>query len=249
MSEAHDSDQTSEHGGVDAAGSEHGAAVITHEQARIIGSMLEKERTTPADYPMTTNAIMRACNQSTSRNPVVSYDERTITDALVEMKATGLVRFVHSQSNRSTKYRQVVDEAWALTAPEVAALCLLLLRGPQTPGEIRTRSERVHPFGSPEAVETALTSLAARAPAMTVELERQPGQKERRWVQLLTGRPSEADLAAMESSPGRSSSRTPAIDEALTRRVGELESQVALLRAALEELVGPIDAAGGGTAL
>lgn len=216
-------------------------ALLGFEEARIIGCLIEKERTTPAEYPLTANALMRACNQTTSRHPVVAFDERTVESALAAMKSRGLVRFVHSQSNRATKYRHVVDEAWHLGEDQLAVMALLLLRGAQTPGELRTRSERLHPFDSPEAVERTLISMASHEPALAMELERGPGQKERRWVQLLTGTPSAEELAAAVAGTARPAPRGAA-DEALVARVAALEAEVAHLRTLLEELVGPIEA-------
>ncbi len=225
--------------------------VLSPEQARIIGCLLEKERTTPADYPMTANAITRASNQTTSRSPVVSYEESMVQRELDALKAAGLVRFVHSQSNRATKFRHVVDEAWGLADDELAVLCLLLLRGAQTAGELRTRSERLHPFSSPAEVEATLSGLAARARPLVLQLERAPGQKDRRWVQLLTGVPSAEELAVL--AEGRPAApRRAAVDEAVVARLDALEAEVAelrrttaTLRSALEELAGPLPVADG----
>ena len=240
MSDVHDEapDGSAERDG----GGPDSDALLSPEQARIIGCLLEKERTTPADYPMTANAITRASNQTTSRSPVVNYDESMVLRELDGLKQAGLVRFVHSQSNRSTKFRQVVDEAWGLGDDELAVLCLLLLRGAQTAGELRTRSERLHSFGSPADVEATLAGLAARGVPMVLQLERAPGQKDRRWVQLLTGAPSAEELASL--AEGRPAvARRGAVDEALVQRVEALEGEVAVLRAALEELVGPLRSA------
>lgn len=234
MSDVHDEPTN---GPADGA-ADDGAAQLTAEQARIIGCLLEKERTTPADYPMTANAVTRASNQTTSRSPVVHYDESTVARELDELKRVGLVRFVHSQSNRSTKYRHVVDEVWGVGDDELAVLCLLLLRGPQTPGELRTRSERLHHFDGPEQVESTLAGLARRDDPMVLQLERAPGQKDHRWVQLLTGPPSGDELAAL--AEGRPAPRRSAVDEALVARIDALESEVATLRRTLEELAGPI---------
>jgi uncharacterized protein len=221
-------------------------ALLSFEEARVLGCLLEKERTTPAEYPMTANALMRACNQSTSRTPVVSFDERTVDAALVAMKPRGLVRFVHSQSNRATKYRQVADEAWGLGAEELAVLCVLLLRGPQTPGELRTRTERLHPFDTPQAIEQVLVVLSQRPDPFVRELERGPGQKEQRWVQLLTGEPSDADLAVGSAAGSRvvRGGPDPALLERLDaqeQRIVQLEAHVEHLRRLLEDLVGPIE--------
>jgi len=220
-------------------------ALLSFEEGRVLASLIEKERTTPADYPMTANALTRACNQSTSRQPVVAFEERVVDAALGAMKSRGLVRFVHSQSNRATKYRHIADEAWGAGPEELAVLAVLLLRGPQTPGELRTRSERLHAFATPLEVERVLTVLAGRDTPFVRELERGAGQKEQRWVQLLTGEPTAEDLAAT-GGPSRSTRGAP--DEALLarldsqeQRIGQLEGQVQHLRGLLEELVGPIE--------
>ena len=251
MSDVHDEGRAGEDGAGDGRASNGGAEpLLSPEQARIIGVLLEKERTTPADYPLTANAITRASNQTTSRSPVVSYDESMVQRELDGLKQAGLVRFVHSQSNRSTKFRHVVDEAWQLGSDELAVICLLLLRGAQTPGELRTRSERLHAFDSPGDVEATLSALAARDEPLVLQLERAPGQKDRRWVQLLTGPPSVEELAALaEGRPA--ATRRGGVDEALVARVDALETEVAelrattaVLRSALEELAGPLPAPG-----
>jgi uncharacterized protein YceH (UPF0502 family) len=244
MSDAHDPSPTA---GADHEPAPTSAAVLTPEQARILGVMVEKERTTPADYPMTANSVMRACNQTTSRSPVVSYGEQLVSAELTALKSAGLVRFVHSQSNRATKYRHVLDETWQLEDDQLAVLSLLMLRGPQTPGELRTRAERQHRFGSPSEVEQVLTGLAGRSPAMVVELERQPGQKERRWAQVLTGMPSDSELAALDAPRGGGGGRRHEADEAVLARVAALEAEVSALRVAIEELVGPIGGGGSGS--
>jgi uncharacterized protein len=133
------------------------------EQVRIIGCLLEKERTVPDSYPMTLNALVTACNQSTNRTPVVSYDPGTVQRSLDELKDAGLVRFVHpSHGERTTKFRQVIDERFALLPTEAAVLSVLFVRGPQTIAEIRTRTERLHAFDSVGEVEEALRGLAER---------------------------------------------------------------------------------------
>ncbi len=155
-------------------------------ERRVLGSLLEKERTVPASYPMTGNGLRTACNQSSGRDPILDLDDRAVTDALDRLKAAGLVRFVHAGSGaRVVKYRQVLDERLDLDGGQRAVITLLLLRGPQTPGELRSRAERLHPFGELGQVELALTSLRDRPDPLVRELDRRPGQKERRWVHLL----------------------------------------------------------------
>jgi uncharacterized protein YceH (UPF0502 family) len=223
-------------------------ALLSETEARVLGCLLEKERTTPADYPLTTNALTRACSQTTSRNPVVAYQETTVDAALADMKDRGLVRFVHSQSNRSTKYRQVVEDAWDLSADQLAVLCVLLLRGAQTTHELKTRTERLFPFDSAEAVERSLVSLASRQEAMTRKLDRAPGQKDQRWVQLLTGAPSAQTIAQAASSSAVASvtqaqqlGQQLAQQQALEERVAAVELELDRMRRLLEELVGPLE--------
>lgn len=155
-------------------------------EQRVIGALLEKERTVAASYPMTLNALRTACNQSSSRWPVVDFDDRTVTDALDRLKSTGLARMVYaSHGSRTVKYRQVLDEHLSLDAAERAVLTVLLLRGPCTPGELRTRSERLHRFAEKEDVEVVLARLRDRPEVLVEELPRQAGQHDNRWIHLL----------------------------------------------------------------
>ena len=162
-------------------------------QLRVLGSLLEKERTVPASYPMTLNAVRTACNQSSGRDPILDLDEPAVQGALDDLRSRGLTRVVHaSHGARVVKYRQVLDEVLLLTDGERAVLTLLVLRGPQTPGELRTRSERLHRFEDLDEVDSALRSLAARPEPLVIELERGAGQKERRWVHRLAAEAAEA---------------------------------------------------------
>lgn len=203
---------------------------LSEVELRILGCLLEKERTTPDDYPLTANSIMRAANQSTSRDPVVSYDVHLVERTVAELKVAGLVRFVHSQSNRSTKFRHVLDESWSLDGAELSLLGLLFLRGPQTVNELKTRSERWYEFGSPERVTQTLDRLAARDPALTIHLERQPGQKETRWAHLLGGPIDPAAWVAPSGAAGRGESRVG------TDRIAALEAELEALRLVVERL-------------
>jgi uncharacterized protein len=168
------------------------AELLSPEEARVLGCLLEKEAATPEYYPLTLNALRHACNQSSSRYPVVSYDDGDISRALASLREKTLIRIVYSQSNRAAKYRHVLDEVLGLDLEERAVLCLLLLRGPQTAGELRTRSERLARFESLEAVDAVLTRLAQRDDPLVARLPRAPGQKEARNRQLL----------APETAPG-----------------------------------------------
>lgn len=162
-------------------------------EGRVIGSLAEKQLTTPQQYPLTLNALVLACNQTSNRHPVVDFDETLVEAALSSLKAAGWVRFVHPSHGRSVmRYRQVLDERLGLDERRLALVAVLLLRGPQTAGELRARTERMAQFESIDSVEADLSRLAAEAEPLVVRLPRQPGQKEERWVQLLT--PAEAGV-------------------------------------------------------
>ena len=157
----------------------------------MLGSLLEKQRTVPDNYPLSLNSLRTACNQATSRDPVVNYDEPTVLDALGRLRDRELVRFAKPTGLRVVKYHQRLEEQLGLDAAAAALLAVLLLRGPQTPGELRPRTERLHAFPDREAVETALQGLAAIEAPLVQELDRQPGQHDRRWMHLLGAEPPE----------------------------------------------------------
>ncbi|QWZ10022.1 DUF480 domain-containing protein [Nocardioides panacis] len=160
--------------------------VLEPEEQRILGSLLEKQSTVPASYPLTANALRAACNQTSNREPVVEYDEQAVAHTARALKERGLLRIVWSDTGRRTlKYHQVLDERLELEPDERAVLTVLLLRGPQTPGELRSRTERLHPFADRGQVEVCLHRMAGRAQPLVRRLERQPGQQDRRWVHLL----------------------------------------------------------------
>jgi uncharacterized protein YceH (UPF0502 family)/2-polyprenyl-3-methyl-5-hydroxy-6-metoxy-1,4-benzoquinol methylase len=154
-------------------------------EQRVLGALLEKQRTVPETYPLSLNALRSACNQATSRDPVVAYDETTILDGLGRLRGRELVRFVKPTGLRVVKYHQRLEEHLALDPGQAALITVLLLRGAQTAGELRTRAERLHPFADREAVESVLQPMAATDPPLVRELDRQPGQHDRRWVHLL----------------------------------------------------------------
>lgn len=207
---------------------------LTEPEIRVLGALIEKERTTPDQYPLTTNALVAACNQRTSRDPVVDYDERTVDDAVRELRQRGLARTVRGTSMRSYKHRHVVDEALGLDPDERAVLAVLALRGPQTPGELRTRTER---YGGVD-VEGALARLAARSEPLAMDLGRGPGQSQDRWAHLLAGH--DAALAAGRAAPAAAGGAARPgggggggrVDE-LAGRVAHLEARLARLEAAL----------------
>ena len=195
------------------------AVELAAEAVRVLGCLAEKERTVPDTYPLTLNSLVTACNQSSSRWPVVSYDAGLVQRTLDQLKVDGLVRFVHpSHGERTTKFRQVLDERLGVERDEMAVLSVLMLRGPQTVGELRTRTERQHAFASVDEVAATLDRLARREEPLVVALPRG------RYAHLLSGE-VEAD-AEMPSSP--SSSRSD-----LEARVAALEERVAKLYAVL----------------
>jgi uncharacterized protein YceH (UPF0502 family) len=166
-------------------------------EQRILGSLLEKQRTVPASYPLTLNSLRTACNQSNSREPVSDYDEPTLHAAVKSLKDRGLVRVVWADRGpRTLKYHQLLDERLSLQPDERAVLTVLLLRGPQAAGELKTRTERLHPFADRGEVEAVLRRLAALPTPLVRELERRPGQHDNRWVHLLGPVPVEAGPAA-----------------------------------------------------
>jgi uncharacterized protein YceH (UPF0502 family) len=204
---------------------------LTPVQSRVVGCLIEKEMATPDNYPLTMNALLAACNQTSNRTPVTKLDEATVGNALQNLRAMNIVRIVYSRSNRADKYRHVLDEMLALEPADLALLSVLMLRGPQTAGELRTRTERLHPFASQEEVDDALRQLAGRSEPLVARLERRPGQKESRWAHLLGGDLGEV-LAGDEEDDGPSDGARPARVD----RLAALEDAVAGLRADLERL-------------
>ncbi|MFP5255001.1 MAG: YceH family protein [Acidimicrobiia bacterium] len=208
-------------------------------QQRVIGSLLEKERTVPDTYPMTVNGLRTACNQASGRDPIMQLSELEVTTALTELRAMGLTRVIHpSHGARQPKYRQVLDEVLRLDDGERAVLTLLLLRGPQTPGELRSRSERLHPFGGLAEVESALAGLAGRGVALVRELPRRPGQKEARWIHLL-GEPPVVGATPARASADEALQVLRTENDELRRRLAEVESERDRLRQELDELTKP----------
>jgi uncharacterized protein len=206
---------------------------LTDEQVRVLGCLVEKEATVPDSYPLTLNALRQACNQSSSRDPIVSYDEHVVQHALDTLKVAGLVRFVHpSHGERSTKFRHVLDERLELDRPALAVLSVLAVRGPQSPAELRTRTERQHPFGSPGEVEAVLQDLAEREEPLVQLLPKQPGQQHARWVQLLGG---PIDAEALAATAAARPASTP-IAGSTADRVTALEAEVETLRDRLARL-------------
>jgi uncharacterized protein len=193
-------------------------------ELRVLGCLLEKQRTTPEQYPLTLNALRLACNQATNRDPVVGYDDETIRGAIARLRRRDWVRFASGQGSRASKYRHLLDEALRINGAEQAVLTVMLLRGPQTPGELKGRTERLHPFGSLAEVEETVGRLIERQYAERVE--RRPGQKEDRFGHLLGD--AEPAPQALVAPPALA-----AVDP-LEDRVARLEREVAALRERLD---------------
>ena len=204
--------------------------MLTAIEGRVLGCLMEKERTVPDQYPLTLNALVSACNQTTSREPIMHLDEHEVDATLAGLKPQGLLRFVHPTSGRGvTKYRQIAAEAWELEPDAAAVVAVLLLRGPQTAAELRVRTERLHEFESVDAVEGVLRALAAVGRVQL--LERQHGQKEARWQQLLAEEP-EVPVGAAVLTP-------ESVKGSSAERIASLEARVARLEAALADLLPP----------
>jgi uncharacterized protein len=192
-------------------------------ELRVIGCLLEKQRTTPDQYPLTLNALRLACNQATNRDPVVDYDEEAIRGAVARLRRRGWVRFASGQGSRAAKYRHLLDEALRLDGAEQAILTVMLLRGPQTPGELKGRTDRLHHFASLAEVEETVARLIEREYALRVG--RRPGQKEDRFGHLLGDGEEATEPAPLAAAPA------PARAYSLEARVARLEREVAELRA------------------
>ena len=196
-------------------------------ELRVLGCLLEKQRTTPDVYPLSLNSLRVACNQATNRDPVVDYDEPTVRAALERLARKGWARLASGPGSRAAKYRQLFDEALDLLPSQSALLAVLMLRGPQTPGELKSRSERLYPLGALDDVHRTLESLIERD--LVERLPRRPGQKEERYAQLLGGEARSSSEAA-ESVPAPTSAPS-----GIEERVRVLEEQVAALQRALGE--------------
>lgn len=204
---------------------------LTTEQTRVLGCLVEKEMTTPDGYPLSTNALVLACNQRSSRDPVVDYGESAVTATLTSLRELGLARTARGEGSRVYKHSHLLREALALGPAALAVLSVLMLRGPQTSGELRTRTERQHAFASLASVEETLAELAARDEPLVERLPRAPGQKEARWAHLLGGEP---EAGAPAPAPPSGTSRSLEHDVAVLRReVAELAGRVASLEARL----------------
>ena len=210
---------------------------LTAAEIRVLGALIEKQRLTPDAYPLSLNALRLATNQSTSRDPVVDYDETTLRDALQRLARRRFARLASGAGSRAAKYRHLLDEALGLSAAELALLSVLMLRGAQTPGELRQRTERMHRFGDAGELQEVLDGLVARE--LVVRLPRRPGQKEERYAHRLGEDAEGAEDAAPSAAAAGEAPGAPggASDDdrlgRLERDLAELRAEVASLRAAL----------------
>ena len=199
--------------------------ILSEPELRVLGSLVEKETTTPEYYPLSLNSLMNACNQKTNREPVVSYDECKVAQAVNDLRDKGLVIVVSARDSRVPKYDNYFSDTYSLSPAESAALCVLMLRGPQTPGEIRGRAERLHEFGELSEVDAVLEGLASReAGALVVKLPRQPGRKEYRYAHLLGG---DLDIEALDAGSASESGTGGCSEKA---RIERLEAELTALR-------------------
>ena len=202
---------------------------------RVLGCLIEKEQTTPDQYPLTTNSLRLACNQKSNREPVVDFSEVVVDQAMLRLRQAGLARTVSSQGMRASKHRHVLDEALGLDREELAVLAVLMVRGPQTSGELRSRTERAASFDSLADVESVLEDLAARTPDPLVRrLDRRPGQKEERWVHLFGD--EQIDESLVDSSTPTRASGPASTSAELASRVARLENDLATLSMRFDDL-------------
>lgn len=201
-------------------------------EIRILGCLIEKQRATPDHYPLSLNSLRLACNQTTNRDPVVEYDEATLRPAIARLSQRGWVRLASGPGSRAAKYRHLFDEALGLSGAETSLLAVLMLRGAQTPGELKARTERLHPFGTLPEVEEVLERLVARE--LVERQARRPGQKEVRYRQLLGGEGAGAE-SALPSAPAASYEPGEGGDQ-----LAELERRLVTVEQMLAELVGSL---------
>ena len=206
-------------------------ATLDEVEVRVLGALVEKQLATPDYYPLTLNALVNACNQLSNRDPVVAYDERTVERAVDSLRGKNLAYVFYGSESRVPKYKHVMTEIFRLSPPELAAMCVLMLRGPQTVGEVRGRTGRLHNFADLSEVEATLDGLAKREEPLVTKLPRQAGRKEARYAQLLGGMPA-VEEEAEESRGGARESRAGGGGD----RVARLEAEVEALRGELAEL-------------
>ena len=204
-------------------------AKLTEAEVRVLGSLIEKDITTPEYYPLSLNALVNACNQKTNRDPVMQLDEDTVRAALDGLQQQRMAGPARGADSRVTKYEQRLQEVFNFTRPEIAVLCVLLLRGPQTPGELRGRTERLHHFEALDDVHSALQRLMQREPPLAKLLPRQPGTKESRYAHLFAGDVVETEAPVQAANAAERSSTE-------AEHIARLEEEVAELRGEVREV-------------
>lgn len=200
------------------------STTLNETEARIVGSLVEKQLTTPEYYPLTLNALTAACNQKSNRDPVMSLDESAILAAIDALRDKNLVYLFYGSGSRTVKYKHMLPNVFELEPPAVALMALLLLRGPQTVGELRGRADRLHQFSSLQEIQETLDEMADRSEPLVVKLERQPGQKEARYAHLLSG-PVNAEAfqtRQSDAAPSAGNSRIESLEQEVSRLSGEL---------------------------
>ncbi len=205
--------------------------ILTEIEARVLGSLIEKDITTPDYYPLSLNALLNACNQKNNREPVMSLDENSVRDALSTLQEKRLAGPASGADSRVTKYEHRLQEAYNFDRREIAIICVLLLRGPQTPGELRSRTDRMYHFDALEDVVSTLDRLAHRDSPLATALPRQPGTKETRYMHLFSGEAPAAVMSVERTPPSASAGSTSNPD-----RISALEAEVASLRRELAEV-------------
>ena len=195
--------------------------ILNEVETRVLGSLVEKELTTPDYYPLSLNALLNACNQKSNRDPVMNLNENAVSQALRSLDKEGLAGRADGMDNRVTKFEHRLQEAFNFDRREIAILCELLLRGPQTPGELRSRADRMHPFDDLGQVQSTLQRLAQREPPLVKMLPRQPGTKESRYAHLLSG---DVQIQAPEAIPETAPTHRTADGERIARLENELSA-------------------------
>jgi len=210
---------------------------LTAPETRVLGCLLEKELATPNGYPLTLNSLLSAANQTSNRDPIVTYDEADVVEALSGLRQKGVARVVLGSGHRAEKYRHTLEDIWGLDEQHRAVLAVMMLRGPQTVCELRQRTERLARFDSLAEVEQVLRLLANREEPLARRLERAPGQKEARWVELFSGEAAALEAAARTESDIPDEGRPKTSTEVLREEVAALREEVAALRQQLEDLL------------
>ena len=210
--------------------------ILSEIETRVLGSLIEKDITTPDYYPLSLNALVNACNQKNNRDPVMTLEEETVRHALNTLQEKRLAGPASGADSRVTKFEHRLQEVFNFDRREIAIVCVLLLRGPQTPGELRSRTERMYQFEALDDIISTLDRLAQREPPLARVLPRQPGMKESRYTHLFSGEPTVSDVTGTESVASRASSPANAGTISVIDRLASLEEEVAHLRQELAEV-------------